>query len=152
MEQELNSARELASSHVSYFAEHINRDDTKWHFVDFEQKPYGPFEQIFDLFGDGSVVLAPLGGHTKGSIGAIVTTNASKRYFFIGDVSWSLEAIKRLRPKAPFVRNLVDLDGEGTSKIVQLLHQIWQQNPDILIVPTHDGPVVAQIAQFPEFE
>ena len=151
-EKELDAARALSDTHISYFAEHLNRDDTVWSFVEFDDKPYGPFDQSKDIFGDGSVVLIPLGGHTKGSIGAVVTTAAGKRYFFIGDVSWSLEAIKLLRPKTPFVGNMVDADREKTREVVALLHEVWKDNPDMLIVPTHDGPVVAQLSSFPAFE
>ncbi|MGJ8527882.1 MBL fold metallo-hydrolase [Maritalea sp.] len=151
-EQELTDAQATAARQFSIFEEYVMRSDTDWNFVQFDAKQYGPFERSFDVFNDGSVVAVPLGGHTAGSMGLFVSTANSKRYFFIGDASWSFKAITELRPKIPLVQGMVDHDKEQTETTLALLHEVWKDNPDIQIVPTHDGPIVDSITQFPAFE
>jgi len=149
---ELEHAQEHAADEFSIFEEYVTRPDTKWELVEFQQKAYGPFEESYDMFNDGSVVAVPLIGHTVGSMGLFINTAAGKRYFFIGDASWSFKAVTTLSPKIPWVQGMVDKDKTATEKTLTLLHEIWKDNPDIQIIPTHDGPVVDLISQFPTFE
>ena len=52
----------------------------------FPDGPYRGFDQSRDVFGDGSVVLVPAGGHTPGSIIAFVSLPDVKHYALIGDL------------------------------------------------------------------
>lgn len=149
---ELAFAQAEAPTNFSIFEDHLNRTNTNWQPFELNDLPYGPFKQSFDLFDDGSVVAVPLGGHTNGSVGVFVTTDAGKRYFFIGDASWSLDAVKNANPKIPLVQGLVDHDKGQTELTLALLHEVYKDNPDIQLVPTHDGPIVDLLAQFPAFE
>lgn len=149
---ELDFARREAPHHFSIFEEHLTRPATNWQPYELTEEPYGPFEKSFDVHGDGSMVIVPLEGHTEGSIGVVVTLATGKRYFFIGDASWSLNGVKNANPKIPLVQSLVDNDKAITERTLALLHEIMKDNPDLHIVPTHDGPVVGQVAQFPQFE
>jgi glyoxylase-like metal-dependent hydrolase (beta-lactamase superfamily II) len=149
---ELAFARAEAPTNFSIFEEHLNRKNTNWQPFDLSDAPYGPFKQSFDMFLDGSIVAVPLGGHTNGSIGVFVTTDQGQRYFFIGDASWSLDAVKNANPKIPLVQGLVDHDKTQTELTLALLHEVYKDNPEIQFVPTHDGPIVDLLAHFPKFE
>src|SRR5205814_6513583 len=49
----------------------------------FEPTPYETFDESTDLYGDGSVVVVPLRGHTPGSVGIFL--NLSPTLFYVGD-------------------------------------------------------------------
>ncbi|GAC1614566.1 MAG: hypothetical protein NVS4B7_06750 [Ktedonobacteraceae bacterium] len=46
---------------------------------------YAGFRSSFDLFGDGSIVLVPLPGHTAGNIGMFINRSHGPRLFLLGD-------------------------------------------------------------------
>lgn len=106
---------------------------------------YETFPKSHDLFGDGSVVLVPLTGHTPGSLGVFVNGVHGRRVFFIGDAGWSRDAVDlpshKLRPMA----SLADDDRAGTSDTLWRLHHLHEAEPELLIVPTHDGAAVAEL-------
>src|SRR2546421_724612 len=51
----------------------------------FEPHPYETFDESADLYGDGSVVVVPLRGHTPGSVGVFVNLDSRHRLFYVGD-------------------------------------------------------------------
>jgi glyoxylase-like metal-dependent hydrolase (beta-lactamase superfamily II) len=123
----------------------------RWHEYTFADRPYDAFAQSLDLFGNGSVVLVPLFGHTPGSIGMFVTVTSGKRFFFCGDAVWNERAIADARPKAPFMRQMVDSDCAAAQANVELLRDLAKRDPATTIVPAHDGHLQDRIGYFPAF-
>ncbi len=113
---------------------------------------YGPFPWSHDYFGDGSVVLLPLDGHTPGSIGILVNLASGKRYLFIGDTAWAAEGVEWPAEKPVWVRGMADSDPALLRDQLAFLHKLNQTNPDIVIVPAHDARVHDRMAQFPDRE
>ena len=103
----------------------------------FADKPYLGFASSFDVFGDDSIVLVPLPGHTPGSIGAFFHVDA-RRVFAIGDVTWIMEAVERGLPRPPALRTFADDDPDATERQVQLVAAFHAANPEIAILPSHD--------------
>src|SRR6185295_10079531 len=96
----------------------------KLHAFDFPAAPYENFDRSFDLFGDASIVLVPLPGHTPGSIGMLVNLQSGKRFFFIGDLTWALEGIE-LPAERPWIsRKLVDRNEEQVRAAIVKVHQL----------------------------
>ena len=58
--------------------------------------PVLTFERSHDLFGDGSVLLVDLAGHTPGSVGILINT-ASGRVLLAGDAAWHTLQIEDIR-------------------------------------------------------
>jgi N-acyl homoserine lactone hydrolase len=120
--------------------------------IDLTGGPYENFDRSLDLFDDRSVVLVPLPGHTPGSMGMFVNLRSSKRFFFIGDLTWAVEGV-RLPAERPWVsRKLVDLDEDEVRRSIVKVHQLANRYPDLVIVPAHDRRVHNTIAAFPEVE
>jgi glyoxylase-like metal-dependent hydrolase (beta-lactamase superfamily II) len=113
---------------------------------------YGPFPWSNDYFGDGSVVLLPLAGHTPGSLGILVNLASGKRYLFIGDTAWAREGVDWPAEKPFLSRNMVDDDPQLVRDQLVLLHKLQKMHPELVIVPAHDARVHAQMAQFPDRE
>ncbi len=102
---------------------------------DFPGPAYLGFPSSYDVYGDGSVVIALAGGHTTGSVIVFVTLPTGNRYAFIGDLAWQLDAL-RLRVDRPLMlRLLADTD----PKLVrQGLLRMLALTDRMQIVPSHD--------------
>ncbi|MBP7133161.1 MAG: MBL fold metallo-hydrolase [Aquabacterium sp.] len=126
----------------------------RWRALQFTDGPYIGFERSLDLFDDGAVVLVPLAGHTAGHIGMFVNLPSGKRYFFTGDVTWTLEGIAWPADRAKVLRRLIHLDHDeplNQAAIVRL-HQIHRRFPQLVMVPAHDEHVMATLPHFPAFQ
>lgn len=106
--------------------------------VEWEQRPWGNFEQSLDLFQDGSVVLVPLSGHTPGSLGTFVSLPDGVKLLHVGDVISLAESIDRRVPKSALMSSLTDEDSEANSMNVARLVQLQQADPALTILPAHD--------------
>src|SRR5262245_22174809 len=56
--------------------------------LDFEDRPYGPFNQSLPLTKAGDVVLVPTPGHTRGHL-SIVVREGERAIFLAGDTSYT---------------------------------------------------------------
>jgi glyoxylase-like metal-dependent hydrolase (beta-lactamase superfamily II) len=92
------------------------------------------FERSHDLFGDGSVVLVGLPGHTPGSIGVLLRT-VDGSVLLAGDAAWHEIQIDRLRQKAPFPGLIVDADRAEAFRTLHRLHAVKNR---VRIIPAHD--------------
>ncbi len=112
---------------------------------DFPSGPYLGFDQSYDFFGDGSVVLVPAGGHTPGSIIAFVTlpedAGSRRRYALVGDIVWQREGVELPAERPWITRQIADQDEEQVRTVVVRLHMLKERFPDLVIVPTHDERV-----------
>ncbi|MFE2179260.1 MBL fold metallo-hydrolase [Streptomyces sp. NPDC059455] len=107
----------------------------KIHQYELSGPAYLGFSSSFDVYGDGSVVIVPARGHTTGSVIVFVTLPTGKRYAFIGDLTWQIDAIRRRVERPLLLRKLADTD----PKLVRddLLRVIALA--DVMqIVPAHD--------------
>lgn len=124
----------------------------KMHSLDLTGPAYENFDRSLDLYGDSSIVLVPLPGHTPGSIGMFVNLRSGKRFFFIGDLTWALEGVE-LPAERPWIsRKLVDRDEEEVRRLIVKVHQLMKRYPELVVVPAHDRRAHDRIANFPAFE
>jgi Zn-dependent hydrolases, including glyoxylases len=129
----------------------VDAPDLNWKVYDFENRPFASFARSRDVFGDGSVVLVPLSGHTPGSVGLFLTVKSGKQYFLCGDVVWRLEAAQRIKPKFWVPSRIVDNDRPATLHSVEHLHRLMLANPALIVVPTHDAAVQDALGYFPHW-
>lgn len=118
---------------------------------DYADGPAAGFDRSFDLFGDGSVVLVPAPGHSPGSLALLVALPSGRRFAFIGDVAWVVEGVAHPAERPWLARVVVDSDREQVIESLVRFHHLHEQTPT-LIVPSHDGRVIAQIAHYPNWE
>jgi N-acyl homoserine lactone hydrolase len=112
---------------------------------DFPSGPYLAFEQSYDMFGDGSVVLVPAGGHTPGSIIAFVTLPEGARYALVGDIVWQTEGVEIPAERPWLARRMADEDETQVRTIVVRLHMLKARFPELVVVPAHDERVWATL-------
>lgn len=135
-----------------FFNQPLLQDSIQWKPFTFTPTPYEVFDQSYDIFKDGSVVLVPLAGHTHGSIGMFVNFSATKRFFFTGDLTWVKEGITELSEKQQVVKKMVDTDQEKIRNNIVKVYQLIQQKPNIQLIPAHDFNAQQNIAHFPKME
>lgn len=124
---------------------------TRWHVVEFQPVAYQGFASSLDLYGDGSVVLVPMPGHTPGSVGLFVTVASGRHYLFVGDVVWSASALREGRAKFWPARVLVDHDAGQTQQVIEQIRHAMQRDPQLVVVPAHDGVVQGALGYFPHW-
>lgn len=123
----------------------------KWRFIEFQPVAYENFDQSFDLFRDGSVVLVPLPGHSASGIGMFVNLKSGKRFFFTGDTTWTAEGFQIPAHKFWISSLLVDQNKTEIERTILKVRRLMQAYPEMLIVPTHDDEAQRAIGFFPKF-
>lgn len=123
----------------------------RWQSLAFAPRPFAGYAESHDLYGDGSVVLVPLSGHTPGSVGMFVNLPSGRQVFFVGDLVWKLEAARRVQAKYWVARNVVDHDPAETLGGISTLNALMRANPDLVVVPAHDAGVQDALGYFPNW-
>lgn len=123
----------------------------RWQSLALEPKPYAGYARSLDLYGDGSVVLVPMAGHTPGSVGMFVNLPSGRQVFFVGDVVWKLEAARTVQAKFWVARHIVDHDHAGTLGAIATLNALMKANPELVVVPAHDAAVQNSLGYFPNW-
>jgi N-acyl homoserine lactone hydrolase len=102
----------------------------------FDAKPYETFDESADLYGDGSVVVVPLRGHTPGSVGIFVNLDPHRRLFYVGDAVDEERGFQDRVGKSLLLRDS-DNDPARANEIVAKLNQLHQMLPELAIIPAH---------------
>lgn len=102
----------------------------------FDPRPYETFDESADLYGDGSVVVVPLRGHTPGSVGIFVNLDPHHRLFYVGDAVDEARGFEERVSKSVLLRD-TDNDPARANQIVAKLNQLHQMVPDLAIIPAH---------------
>ncbi|MGH3320985.1 MAG: MBL fold metallo-hydrolase [Streptosporangiaceae bacterium] len=109
---------------------------------DLNGPPVETFSASFDLFGDGTVVVVSLPGHTPGHVGVLVTLRSGRRCLLAGDAVWNSFQVRAALERAPLPGRLVDVDREETYASVVRLHRM---SPDITVLPAHDKRAIDMV-------
>ncbi len=146
---EHRAANDPANARV-YLRSQFDADGIRWRHIEFIEQPYLNYPRSHDLYGDGSIVFVPMGGHSPGSVGMFLNLTGNRRFFFTGDVTWSLEGFRIPARKFALASMLADDDRARTSREVVRVHRLMHQLPDLVIIPAHDDHVQAQIGYYPK--
>ncbi|MGN7942838.1 MBL fold metallo-hydrolase [Virgibacillus sp. 6R] len=99
-------------------------------------KSYGDFSIGYDVFEDESVIAIDLTGHAIGQFGIFVNLQSGKRVLLCADAVWVSEAFEQLI-FPHWIANVIIEDVEMYRNNLKKLNQLWIQNPEIDILPTH---------------
>jgi N-acyl homoserine lactone hydrolase len=102
----------------------------------FDARPYETFDESTDLYGDGSVIVVPLRGHTPGSVGIFVNLDPHHRLFYVGDAVDEERGFQDRVGKSLLLRDS-DNDPARANEIVAKLNQLHKLVPDLAIIPAH---------------
>jgi glyoxylase-like metal-dependent hydrolase (beta-lactamase superfamily II) len=125
--------------------------DIKWNYFEFAETPYENFDRSYDLFGDGSIILLPLEGHTPGSVALLLTTHYGEKCLFTGDLSWSLKGLKLPAEKFSISADIADENQDLLRESLARVYYLKKRYPELRLVPAHDYEVQKRIGFFPKF-
>ncbi len=100
---------------------------------------YEGFRASHDLFGDGSVVLVPLPGHTAGNTGMFINRANGPRLFLLGDAAWVSQNYLRPATMHPFIWSKVTSDDATARQTLIDLHHFAHQHPEVAMIAMHDA-------------
>ncbi len=117
------------------FLPNLLPDDFEKRLITLENKiissDFKPFDSYYDVFNDKSILAFDLSGHAKGQIGILVNDK-----FFAADSCWHSKSYKKNLPPPLWVRLLLG-DNKEYLKTLDKLHQFYDKNPEIEIIPSH---------------
>ena len=113
-------------------------------------KPFLNFPASYDVFGDDSMVLVDLPGHSPGLMGMILTMPSGRRFLFSADTFYFPEGLDHRIPKSGLMRLLVSEGPEAVSSIDRI-YTLMQSEPDLEIVGSHDHRLPGRYALAPEY-
>ncbi len=100
---------------------------------------YEGFRSSYDLFGDGSIILLPLPGHTAGNTGMLINRANGSRVFLLGDAVWVAENYLTPATMHPFIWSRVTSDDATARQTLIDLHNFALAHPEIPMIAMHDG-------------
>ena len=100
-------------------------------------KPFLNFPASHDIFGDGSMVLVDLPGHSPGLMGLYVTMPSGRRFLFSADTFYFPEGLEQRMPKSALMQSLVSESPEAGSSINRV-YELMNSDPELVIVGSHD--------------
>ncbi|MFP2926687.1 MBL fold metallo-hydrolase [Pyxidicoccus sp. 3LG] len=120
------------------YPEHAQAVEGRMTAMTFQPKPYENFDESFDVFGDGVVVVTRIPGHTPGSIATFVNLSPSRRLVHVGDTVSLTESVERRLPKSTVLQFFTDTDADAAGVAVSRLAQLHEQAPELHFLPAHD--------------
>lgn len=148
---ELAAIRQPSGGPGGRWASQIAAAGIRWETLDFQARSHRGYARSLDLFGDGSVVLVPMPGHTPGSVGLFLRVSSGREFFFVGDVAWTVAAIQAGAPKFWAAGLLVDGHAQQTLASVAQVRTLMKQRPELVVIPAHDSAVQDALGYFPKW-
>ncbi|MBX3230448.1 MAG: MBL fold metallo-hydrolase [Labilithrix sp.] len=105
--------------------------------IELTDQPHEGFARSFDPFGDGTIVVVPLPGHTPGSVGVFLDLHDGHPIFHVGDTVSTLAQLEAGEPKG-FLMADTDSDPDATLERVGDLRALAARAPNVRILPAHD--------------
>lgn len=88
------------------------------------------------------VVLIKSPGHTPGSQMVYVRMADNRELLFVGDVAWKQRNIETRRERPRFMTLLLREDRQAVFGLLNTLHELQAQHPEIRQLPGHDATVI----------
>jgi glyoxylase-like metal-dependent hydrolase (beta-lactamase superfamily II) len=115
--------------------------DNPIELFDVDGPAYAGFQASYDLFGDGSIILVPLPGHTAGQVGMFIHRANGPHLFLIADAAWLTENYLKPAPMHPLFWSLISSDRAAALQTLIELHRFAHQYPEIPMIAMHDAPM-----------
>ncbi|WP_108810296.1 MBL fold metallo-hydrolase [Sphingorhabdus sp. Alg231-15] len=127
----------LSSPHPEHewiLREHIEIPSAKWQQISFaptDDPLFGEFDGIYDVAGDGSMILLPTPGHTPGSMSLLIRQEGWDPILLVGDMTYET---------ASFEQDIVPGTGDKKTLLATFakVRRLQRFLPDLKIVPSHD--------------
>ncbi len=127
----------LSEPHPEYewvLREHIEIPSAKWQQISFEPTDdplFDGFDGIHDVAGDGSMILLPTPGHTRGSMSMLIRQEAWDPILLVGDLTYETALLEQA---------IVPGTGDKDTLLASFakVRRLQQRLPGLAIVASHD--------------
>ncbi|MDS0528454.1 N-acyl homoserine lactonase family protein [Clostridium sp. SHJSY1] len=106
----------------------------------FSDSKYGPFNKSFDVFGDESLILVHVPGHSLGSI-AVLIQNEGKFILLTGDCGYQRESWEEMRLPG------VMANKQKMTKSLNWVQEMSRKDNCVEILATHDLKVIPHMVE-----
>jgi N-acyl homoserine lactone hydrolase len=113
---------------------HIDLPGLRWTFVTpapVDDPSIAPFTAAHDLFGDGSLLLLPTPGHTRGSLSLFLRQPGMPPMLFIGDLSYDVDLL-----------SADGVPGVGDRRVLtestRAVNDLKKHHPELVVLAAHD--------------
>ena len=114
--------------------EHVELPHAQWRPISFQPTDdplFDGFDGVYDVAGDGSMVLLPTPGHTPGSLSMLIRREGWAPILLVGDLTYEASLLENdITPGTG--------DAAELKRTYAKVRQLKQRLPDIVIVPSHD--------------
>lgn len=114
------------------------------------RKPFKNFPASYDLFGDGSMVLVDLPGHSPGLMGLYATMPSGRRFLFSADTFYFPEGLEQRKPKSKLMQSLVS-EGMEAGLSIDKIYYLMKSDPALEIIGSHDYRLPGRYALAPTY-
>lgn len=101
------------------------------------------FPEVFDIFGDNSLLAVPLTGHTEKQLGLIFQEN-NQIYFLVADSIWGMDYLRHNQRPSSLTGLIMD-DKKNFNDTFDKLRHILFTRPDITMIPSHCNKTYLQL-------
>lgn len=136
--------------HQGFLPGEIDATTIRWRTLAFSEQPYEQYHRSLDVFGDGSLILVPMTGHTAGSVGLFINAGG-RRYFLTGDTTWAIEGFTRPAHKFFAMRGIADLNLRQMDAEIVGVRRLMARDPELTIIPAHDVAAYPSNAVYPDW-
>ncbi|WP_017929108.1 N-acyl homoserine lactonase family protein [Limimaricola hongkongensis] len=114
--------------------EHIEIPSAKWRQITFapaDDPLFEGFDGIHDVAGDGSLILLPTPGHTKGSMSMLIRREGENPILLVGDLTYEATLLER---------NVVPGTGDRDTLLASFakVKRLRERLPGLAVVASHD--------------
>lgn len=113
-------------------------------------KPFKNFPASYDIFGDGSMVLVDLPGHSPGLMGLFLNMPSGRRFLFSADTFYFPEGLEQRVPKSKLMQFLVS-EGPKAGASIDRVHELMNSDPGLEIVGSHDYRIPGRYDLAPKY-
>jgi N-acyl homoserine lactone hydrolase len=120
---------------------HIELSGLRWSHITpepLDDPALGAFTDGHDLFGDGSVVLLPIPGHTPGSLSMLVRRPGYAPLLMVGDVTYDADLLAA--GKLPGAGKKAQMRAS-----VAKINTLRQNHPDLVVLAAHDPSAASRL-------
>lgn len=108
------------------------------------QPYYKNFPASYDVFGDESMVVVDINGHSPGLIGTFINLPSGRTFFFTSD-AWVFPAGFEKRKRKPAWARFILGEGDEADQTIERIHRLHDEHPDIEIIGAHDPRVPGRL-------
>ena len=122
--------------------EHIEIPGAKWHQITFQPSDdplFDGFDGIHDVAGDGSMILLPTPGHTKGSMSMLIRQEGWDPILLVGDLTYEAALLDQ---------DIVPGTGDRETLLdsFENVRRLKSQLPGLAVVASHDFAAEAAVS------